>query len=528
VTDMGDAIDSANHKNDKSAATLDEAMLLSGFGIYNIIHMLMSGLILMGMIMHCLVLGYVIPAAQCDLELTTQQKGWLSALPFTAIILTSYFWGWLADTKGRRTAMLGSMFLAVIISAISSFAPNLTSFAVLQFVSAIFMTGPSAVVYTFLGEFHNLRHRDKMVTLGSAFIGIGTIVLPCLSWLILPQNFSFYLEFLDIYYRPWRLLVVACTIPFALATIFLFFAPESPKFLYSSGRHEECLEVLRIIYAANNFKPKDSFIVKSLIAENQVTNSDKGRGITGVLSSMKEQTLPIFKPPLLPWICLTCFVQFGVFSATNGFYIWFPTILNALGSQESVNMKICDVIELTRNKAAADALNDTTIICDDTIYTSTFERSIYVGLVFFSMYLIVAVLVDFVGKKFILVVTLTITGICAICANLVYDQQIAVVLFAIFQMSGACVGLTNAVAVQLFPTKYRGMAVCLAMLSGRTGSMVGSYLIGLFLDINCGAGFYLFGGLLVVNGLTCLTLPNMKKEKVPETMATAAKDSQEP
>lgn len=43
----------------------------------------MSGLILMGMIMHCLVLGYVIPAAQCDLELTTQQKGWLSALPFT-------------------------------------------------------------------------------------------------------------------------------------------------------------------------------------------------------------------------------------------------------------------------------------------------------------------------------------------------------------------------------------------------------------------------------------------------------------
>ncbi|KAH9643841.1 hypothetical protein HF086_018234 [Spodoptera exigua] len=372
--------------------------------------MLMTGLILMGMIMHCLVLGYVIPAAQCDLELTSQQKGWLSALPFTAIILTSYFWGWLADTKGRRTAMLGSMFLAVVISAISSFAPNLTSFAVLQFVSAIFMTGPSAVVYTFLGEFHNLRHRDKMVTFGSAFIGIGTVVLPC--------------EVTD----------------------------------YGESSHE-----------------------------------------------LEQRE-----------------------SRTNGFYIWFPTILNALGSQDSVNMKICDVIELTRAKAAADTLNSTTIICDDTIYTSTFERSIYVGLVFCSMYLIVAVLVDFVGKKYILVVTLTITGICAISANLVYDQQIAVVLFAIFQMSGACVGLTNAVAVQLFPTKYRGMAVCLSMMSGRTGSMVGSYLIGLFLDINCGAGFYLFGSLLVVNGLTCLTLPNMKKEKVPKTITNETKETQEP
>ena len=71
------------------------------------------------------------------------------------------------------------------------------------------------------------------------------------------------------------------------------------------------------------------------------------------------------------------------------------------------------------------------------------------------MYIIVAVLVDYVGKKLILVVTLSVTGICAIAANLTYNQQIAVVLFAIFQMSGACIGLTNAVAVELFPTKYR-------------------------------------------------------------------------
>lgn len=39
--------------------------------------------------------------------------------------------------------------------------------------------------------------------------------------------------------------------------------------------------------------------------------------------------------------------------------------------------------------------------------------------------------------------------------------------------------------------------MCLSMMIGRTGSMVGSNLIGLFLEINCGAGFYLFGGLLI-------------------------------
>lgn len=87
--------------------------------------------------------------------------------------------------------------------------------------------------------------------------------------------------------------------------------------------------------------------------------------------------------------------------------------------------------------------------------TETFERSIYIGLVFSSMYIIVGFLVDFVGKKPILVVILSVTGMCGIGAHLVPNSQVGVILFAIFQMSGACIGLMTAVAVELFPTKYR-------------------------------------------------------------------------
>lgn len=87
--------------------------------------------------------------------------------------------------------------------------------------------------------------------------------------------------------------------------------------------------------------------------------------------------------------------------------------------------------------------------------TATFERSIYIGLVFCSMYLIVGFVVDLVGKKMILVSVLSVTGVCGIGANLAANQHFAVVLFAIFQMSGACIGLMNAVNVELFPTKYR-------------------------------------------------------------------------
>lgn len=59
----------------------------AGFGIYNILHMLLSGLILMGVIMQSLVMGYVMPAAQCDLHLSLPQRGWLAAIPFLGKVL---------------------------------------------------------------------------------------------------------------------------------------------------------------------------------------------------------------------------------------------------------------------------------------------------------------------------------------------------------------------------------------------------------------------------------------------------------
>ncbi|XP_049870514.1 synaptic vesicle glycoprotein 2B-like [Pectinophora gossypiella] len=513
-------------KSDKMMS-LDDAMMLTGFGVYNIFHMLLGGIILMGVITQSLALGYVLPAAQCDLGLTASLQGLLAATPFMAIILTSYVWGWLGDTRGRRPVMLYTMLVSVVFSVFTSFAPDTASFAVLQFLSAVFTSGSTAVVYTYIGEFNNLRHRDKMVTFGSSFVGIGTVVLPGISWLILPLDFATYIGFLDIYYRPWRLLVVACALPFFFSFICLCFMPESPKFLYTAGRVDEALDVVKKIYSVNKRMPADSFPVTALTYEGPIktTEVQKSSAFMTVLKSMRDQTVPLFRMPLLPWTILLCFVQFGCFASTNGFYVWFPTILNSLSSHEGGDTRICDVLEAGR----APVENGTVVECIDTISTETFLRSIYIGLVFCSMYIIVGFLVDYIGKKTILVTILTVTGACGIGAHLVTSQQSGVILFAIFQMCGACIGLMNAVAVELFPTKYRAMSVCLGMMMGRTGSMVGSNLIGFLLNSNCGVAFYLFGGIVTVNGLVCLTLPSRKKmNKEPTTEEPTQCQTHEP
>lgn len=48
-------------------------------------------------------ISYILPYAKCDLELTTQQQGLLSAISYLGIVFTSHLWGFLADTWGYKS-----------------------------------------------------------------------------------------------------------------------------------------------------------------------------------------------------------------------------------------------------------------------------------------------------------------------------------------------------------------------------------------------------------------------------------------
>lgn len=56
------------------------------------------------------------------------------------------------------------------------------------------------------------------------------------------------------------------------------------------------------------------FQIKYLLVDSQTTKVTARTGASAVWESMKEQTIPLFKSPLLPWTALTCFVQFGIFA----------------------------------------------------------------------------------------------------------------------------------------------------------------------------------------------------------------------
>lgn len=73
-----------------------------------------------------------------------------------------------------------------------------------------------------------------------------------------------------------------------------------------------------------------------------------------------------------------------------------------------------------------------------------------------------------------------------------YVVSILFMLHIIF--CGICVSVVVGTVIDVIPTQFRAMAVCIVYLIGRSGSIVAINVIGSLLDSNCNLALYLTGG----------------------------------
>uniref|UniRef100_A0A0K8U5Q2 Synaptic vesicle glycoprotein 2B n=1 Tax=Bactrocera latifrons TaxID=174628 RepID=A0A0K8U5Q2_BACLA len=245
----------------KGAEYFENALEATTFGKFNYLLILISGLILANVLLETLGISFVLPVSQCDLNLTIQQRGILSAIGFAGIISSSHLWGFLADTTGRRNIIRPTLLLGFVVTVLSSFATNFWLMVILRYINGFCISGGSATIYAFLGEFHTAKNRSRAI-MGSAFIfGVGSMLMPCIAWLVINQEWRFVIPYLGITYKPWRFFMVVCGIPGFLCGLALFKIPESPKFLLSQGHDDKTLEILQTMFHVNTCRPRDEYPV---------------------------------------------------------------------------------------------------------------------------------------------------------------------------------------------------------------------------------------------------------------------------
>jgi MFS transporter, VNT family, synaptic vesicle glycoprotein 2 len=119
----------------KSSVEFEEAIKKSGFGRFNYILIVLCGSLMGCGFIELTSVNFVMPVAECDLKLTTSDKGILSAIGYVGVILSSHFWGFLSDTKGRRKTLIFSLLTAFFLTFVSSLMKNFWVLVFLRFLN---------------------------------------------------------------------------------------------------------------------------------------------------------------------------------------------------------------------------------------------------------------------------------------------------------------------------------------------------------------------------------------------------------
>jgi VNT family MFS transporter (synaptic vesicle glycoprotein 2) len=99
-----------------------------------------------------------------------------------------------------------------------------------------------------------------------------------LAWLIIPQDWTVELSWLPVIFSSWRVFVVLNAIPSIVTTAILFILPESPKFLFSRGKEQEALDVLRHVFAVNTGRDTQEYPVRFLQSNGRGQTVFRGEG----------------------------------------------------------------------------------------------------------------------------------------------------------------------------------------------------------------------------------------------------------
>ncbi|XP_045767218.1 synaptic vesicle 2-related protein-like isoform X1 [Maniola jurtina] len=492
-----------SHRTDLKDAkcySYEEALDLSGHGKYNYGLLFACFMVIVAMGIDIFGLGIIVTAASCDLGLNLQQIGVLSSMPFAGIIVMSYPWGYLSDTKGRRLVLLWAMGGSFVSAVLSSLAPSWQVLAALRFISSALSSAAESATYALLGECCNSRSRAKYMLLMTSALMLTPTLYYVWGYFITKLNFTFYI--IGIAYRPWRLLTLVMALPLGIGALLLCFFKESPKFLANVGRKEEALAVLKRMYEVNG--GKGEYPVTDILGED--CKEEVGQ-LT--LRSLWIQIAPLFKPPLLGRTLLLYYLTFVTYIANNSFAIILPTIFNVFFTSYAssrAGVGFCEIFASNANSTTHQEEGE----CSGQIEDNTIWAGCAHGLSFFVLNALIS---QCAGKRKALTITiLLIAAIAAIVIDLTGEALSGLVLFYVYLTTAMVFGVISSYFVTLYPTSYRGMVACLGMMVARLSAFTGTNVVSGAITDNCAATFYGAAGLVISGAIAAWFLPPDGKE----------------
>jgi len=374
-------------------------------------------------------LGFVMPLVSHDFTFSPAMKGFILSTALWGGALGMWFWGIVAEQKGRRIAFQGTLLMFALFCGLTAFAQSPLQLGFARFITGMGLGGFMPIDLTVVSEMTPTKVRGTLTSSISLFMPVGAFVAAFTS-LLLSQRLG------------WRGMFLLGVLPALIAYLIRRRVPESPRWLASSGRIREAEEALikvgatrQAIEEAREAIPYD---------DDAATETDN--------KSLKEKYSELFS---LKWLSRNI-VSWALWIAPNSVMsavnLWLPSYLM-------------------------------------TVYHFTLVKSLFytvantgVGVI---GRLIGVYLIDKAGRKPLIIGTFSFAAMCLVVAGLVKTPDSLLYClgaFTFFVDGGIVVAVTY--VPELYPTRIRAIGSSSASAAGRIAAAAAPILIGALIGLN--------------------------------------------
>ncbi|XP_028143249.1 putative transporter svop-1 [Diabrotica virgifera virgifera] len=490
------------------ATTFEDAIAATKFGKYNIMLIVVIALPCVTQLLNTVELSYILPVAQCDLGLTLEDKGLINAIMFAGMISTGVYWGYLCDALGRKRIIVYGFLLSGFFAAVAALSTSKYVLLAAKFMSGAIINGPFSATTSHITEFHSSEYRGRVNMARGMFLSFGSLLLPILSWAILPRKMDIFL-FGIVELHSWNIFLLVCALSTIFCGVVYIFIPESPKYLMSTGRNEQAMKVLQKIYSLNTGNAMEDFPVKKLVEE--VENSAEKVNVVVALKKCFREMKYLLHKPYVNHLLLACFNVFSLLISVNTVKLWLPGIFQAISDYQNAHngtsTNLCTMLEQMVPKETPTSENCTVDMNNLSVYINTF----IVSLARIVAFAFSTVFIRMLGIKRLNIILCFATAALQFCIYFARDSATVTILSA----TGTAIGsvaenLLISLTLELFPTTLRTIALSIHLTSGRTGTLVGNIVFPYLLSSGCLPPFFWIGIFCVACGLFSFLYPSVE------------------
>ncbi|MGO4297967.1 MFS transporter [Glutamicibacter sp. MCAF14] len=394
--------------------------------------------------------GALIPLVAEQWGLDRPTAALLGTSNLVGMALGAFLWGGIADRYGRKNAFSLTLLMFSLFTILGALSPNFGFFVAFRFLAGVGLGGCIPVDYALVGEFTPSKLRGRVLTAMDGWWPVGAALSFFVSgWVMATAD-------------NWRLILAVMILPAFMVYLVRRSMPESPLFLAAKGRDAEARAVIDQLVERTGADKRDYVI-------EPVQLPKAPRWWEQVASLWKYS----WKITATSWLLFMTILLVYYLALT-----WLPSILTEAGMAQSTSFFATAVMALMG----------------------------LVGVV------IAALLVERVGRKWLLAISAPISGIVLIVVA--QNLQVPATAIAWVLVFGVVVQMAipvlYAYVSELYPTELRASGFGWASTMSRFAAGFGPLLFAALWPV-VGLG-WLFAGATVLVLLAVLFMSRFAPE----------------